>query len=394
MSQATPLPLLKTPLYDLHLQLGAKMVPFAGYSMPVQYPSGLMTEHFHTRNSASLFDVSHMGQISLKGPKAAQALETLIPMDVLGLSLHQQRYGLLTLENGGILDDLMMVNRDYANQGDLFLIVNGACKATDLAHIQKHIGHLCEIEYLPEQALLALQGPLAASALARLCNAPAELVFMTGGYYTIDGFECYITRSGYSGEDGFEISVHQSHAENLALLLLSFEEVKAAGLGARNSLRLEAGLCLYGNDLNTNNNPVEANLTWALQKVRREGGLRAGGYIGDKAIDQAFKNLQTQSNTLPAAISEQVRKRVGLIALERIPVREPATLLSEAGEVLAQVDSGLLSPVLNQAIAMAYLPLAFSSVGTIVYAQVRDKKVAMQVCATPFVPHRYHRALA
>lgn len=391
MSSAAPLSLLKTPLYDLHLSLGAKMVPFAGYSMPVQYPSGLMAEHFQTRNSASLFDVSHMGQISLKGPEAAKALETLIPMDVLGLGLHQQRYGLLTLEDGGILDDLMMVNRGYNKEGDLFLIVNGACKQADLAHIQKHIGHLCEVEYWPQQALLALQGPLAASALARLCKAPEELVFMQGGFYNIKGFECYITRSGYSGEDGFEISVHENNASELASLLLAQPEVKPAGLGARNSLRLEAGLCLYGNDLSPSTNPVEANLTWALQKVRRQGGEREGSYIGAQAISQAFVQLEQQNKSPVATIADQMRKRVGLIALDRIPVRESSNIVSESDEALGQVTSGLLSPVLNQAIAMAYLPLSYCAIGTIVYAQVRDKKVAMKVVATPFVPHRYHR---
>lgn len=390
MSLAPSLVLLQTPLHKLHLDLGAKMVPFAGYSMPVQYPGGLMSEHFHTRKSASLFDVSHMGQISLKGPNAAQALELLMPMDILGLAVNQQRYGLLTLENGGILDDLMVVNRNYIEQGDLFLVVNGACKAQDLAHIQQHIGHLCDIQYLNQHALLALQGPLAAQALSRLCSAPSDLVFMTGGYYSIDGFDCYITRSGYCGEDGFEISVHESHAENLALLLLLQPEVQMAGLGARNSLRLEAGLCLYGNDLDSNTNPVEANLCWALQKVRRQGGARAGGFIGEKAINQAFEALQNPNQQAQASIAQ----RVGLIALERIPVREPAPLMSEQGETIGVVSSGLLSPVLDKAIAMAYLPIEFCKIGSIVYAQVRDKKVAMQVCATPFVPHRYHRGLS
>ncbi|MGQ9724967.1 MAG: glycine cleavage system aminomethyltransferase GcvT, partial [Tepidimonas sp.] len=272
--------LLQTPLHDLHLSLGARMVPFAGYHMPLQYPDGLIREHQHTRQAAGLFDVSHMGQLRLIGPDAAAALETLIPMDVLGLGAHRQRYGLLLADDGGILDDLMFVNRDVTDGGDLFLVVNGACKHADIAHIQARIGQRCRVEPLPQQALLALQGPQAATALARLLPGVETLVFMTGRAMRWQGVPLYVTRSGYTGEDGFEISLPGEAATAFAQALLAQPEVKPIGLGARNSLRLEAGLCLYGNDIDTSTTPVEAALTWAIQKVRRTGGARAGGFPG------------------------------------------------------------------------------------------------------------------
>ena len=381
-------PLLRTPLYELHLELGAKMVPFAGYEMPVQYPMGLMQEHQHTRKAAGLFDVSHMGQISLQGAQAAHALERLIPADIVGLGQGRQRYGLLTNPEGGLLDDLMVLNRG----SDLLVVVNGACKQVDLAHIEAQIGSLCTVRYLPDQALLALQGPLAATALSRLCDAPQQLVFMQGGSFVLGGLECTITRSGYTGEDGFEISVPAHGAQALARLLLAQAEVAPIGLGARNSLRLEAGLCLYGNDLNGRTNPVHANLRWALPKVRRAGGERAGGYPGAAALDAAFAQLEAA--TQGAAVVSPFLQRVGLLGQERIPVREPATLHDAQGQTLGQVCSGLLSPVLNMPIAMAYLPLHICTPGTTVWAKVRDKQVPMQVVAMPFVPNRYVRSLA
>ena len=366
-----------TPLNALHLELGARMVPFAGYSMPVQYPAGLMTEHRHTRTAAGLFDVSHMGQLRLTGADAAAAFETLIPVDVIGLAVGKQRYGLLLNDEGGILDDLMFFKE---SDDSLFVIVNGACKAADIAHITARIGQRCTVQPLPDRALLALQGPQAANVMARLAPGIEQLVFMTGGNYSIAGTDCFVTRSGYTGEDGFEISVPAAQAEALARALLAQPEVAPIGLGARNSLRLEAGLCLYGNDLDTSTTPSEAGLNWAIQKVRRTGGARAGGFPGaDKVL------AQIDDPTL------LTRKRVGLIATERVPVREPAVLENMDGQQVGQVSSGLLSPTLNQPIAMAYVSPDYAAPGTQLFAMVRGKPVPMQVSAMPFIPARYFR---
>jgi aminomethyltransferase len=343
--------LLNTPLHALHAELGARMVPFAGYNMPVQYPAGLIAEHLHTRNAAGLFDVSHMGQLRLVGPDAAAALESLIPMDVMGLAVGKQRYGLLLNDAGGIIDDLMFVNRDVAHGGDLFLIVNGACKVGDITHIQQKIGLRCEVIPMPEMALLALQGPQAVSALARLAPGVTSLVFMSGGAFQVANCDCFITRSGYTGEDGFEISVPAAQAESLARALLDQPEIKPVGLGARNSLRLEAGLCLYGNDLDSSTTPVEANLNWAIQKIRRIGGERAGGFPG---ADTVLAQL-----TDPTLLT---RKRVGLVALERVPVREHTELQTPSGEHAGEVTSGLLGPSINQPIAMAYVAPAHAAI--------------------------------
>ena len=383
-SSATPEILLKTPLHDLHVELGARMVPFAGYSMPVQYPAGLMAEHHHARNAAGLFDVSHMGQLRLVGADAAAALESLIPVDVVDLPAGKQRYGLLLNDEGGIIDDLMFFNRnmhDSANGGDLFVIVNGACKAGDIAHIQQKIGSRCEVIPMPEMALMALQGPQAVTALQRLAPGVEQLVFMTGGRFTVAGCDCFLTRSGYTGEDGFEISVHASEAEALARALLAQPEVKPVGLGARNSLRLEAGLCLYGNDIDTTTTPVEASLNWAIQKVRRSGGARAGGFPGAEKILAQLAN--------PAATVG--KKRVGLVALERVPVRDHTALQSTDGAPIGEVTSGLLGPTINQPVAMGYVSPAFAALGTRVNAMVRGKAVPMEVSAMPFVPNRYYR---
>jgi aminomethyltransferase len=372
--------LLKTPLYDLHLELGARMVPFAGYAMPVQYPAGLMAEHHHTRSAAGLFDVSHMGQLRLVGADAAAALETLIPVDVIDLPAGKQRYGLLLNEDGGIIDDLMFFNRDYLNGGDIFIIVNGACKVGDIAHIQQKIGARCEVIPMPDTALLALQGPQAVNALSRLAPGVEKLVFMTGGRFTVAGCDCFLTRSGYTGEDGFEISVPAAQADALARALLAQPEVKPVGLGARNSLRLEAGLCLYGNDIDTTTTPVEASLNWAMQKVRRTGGARAGGFPG------AGKVLAQLAD--PALLT---RKRVGLVALERIPVRDHTPLQSVDGSPIGEVTSGLLGPSIDKPVAMGYVKPEFSAIGTRVNAIVRGKPVPMEVSAMPFVPNRYFR---
>ena len=373
-------PLLKTPLNDLHVSLGARMVPFAGYSMPVQYPAGLMAEHHHTRAAAGLFDVSHMGQLRLVGPDAAAAFESLMPVDVIDLPVGKQRYGLLLNDEGGIIDDLMFFNRG----ADIFVIVNGACKVGDIAHIQQKIGHRCQVIPLPERALLALQGPQAVTALSRLAPGVEKLVFMTGGSFDVAGADCFITRSGYTGEDGFEISVPNEQAEGLARALLDQPEVKPIGLGARNSLRLEAGLCLYGNDIDTTTTPVEANLIWAMQKVRRAGGGRAGGFPG------AIKIL-AQLQDVTGATGLMDRKRVGLLALERIPVRDHTPLQSVAGEAIGEVTSGLLGPSTDKPVAMGYVKPAFATLGTRINAIVRGKPVPMEVVAMPFVPTRYYR---
>jgi aminomethyltransferase len=375
-------PLLHTPLYDLHVALGARMVPFAGYAMPVQYPSGLVAEHHHTRNHAGLFDVSHMGQLRLVGIDAAAAFETLMPVDVIDLPVGKQRYGLLTNEAGGIIDDLMFFK---VADDEIFVIVNGACKAGDIAHIQQHIGSRCQVITMPTHGLLALQGPQAVAVISRFAPGIEKLVFMTGGRFTIAGADCFVTRSGYTGEDGFEISVSAEQTEMLAKALLAEPEVKPIGLGARNSLRLEAGLCLYGQDIDATTNPVEAGLGWAMQKVRRAEGARAGGYIG------AINVIAAQANNTPATSISGTKKRVGLIAIDRVPVREHTELQDTSGKRIGEVTSGLLAPTIDKPIAMGYVSAEFAAVGTRINAMVRGKVVAMEVAAMPFVPNRYFR---
>jgi aminomethyltransferase len=368
-TETTATELLKTPLYDLHVALGARMVPFAGYSMPVQFPSGLVAEHHHTRNHAGLFDVSHMGQLLLKGKDAAAAFETLMPVDVIDLPVGKQRYGLLTNEAGGIIDDLMFFK---VADDEIFVIVNGACKVGDIAHIQEHIGNRCQVITMTTHGLLALQ-------------------FMTGGRFSIAGADCFVTRSGYTGEDGFEISVAAEQTEMLAKALLAETEVKPIGLGARNSLRLEAGLCLYGQDIDATTNPVEAGLGWAMQKVRRAEGARAGGYVG------AINILAAQAINTPASAQNDpqngrsLKKRVGLVALDRVPVREHTELQDTSGKRIGEVTSGLLAPTIDKPIAMGYVNAEFAVVGTRINAMVRGKVVAMEVAAMPFVPNRYFR---
>jgi len=367
-------PLKTTPLHALHLELGAKMTPFAGYEMPVSYPVGILSEHRQCRESAALFDVSHMGQLRLIGPDAAKALETLVPVDVIDLAPGKQRYAYFTNSNGGLLDDLMITRRE----NDLLLIVNAACKDADTKHLVTHIGHRCTVQPLPDRALLALQGPRAHIALSRLNPDVAKLTFMTGASCTLAGAECFVTRSGYTGEDGFEISVPAEHAETLARALLALPEVKPAGLGARDTLRLEAGLCLYGHDIDATTTPVEAGLTWAIQKVRRSGGARHGGYPGAAVVDaQLAKGPPT--------------KRVGLVGLERVPVREGAIIFDAHNHKLGHVTSGTLAPTVNHPIAMAYLAANHALASHEVYADVRGKKQPMRVATMPFTPHRYFR---
>jgi len=366
--------LLRTPLYNLHVELGAKMVPFAGYSMPVQYPMGVLKEHNHTRAQAGLFDVSHMGQVRLSGPNAAAALETLVPVDIVDLGLNCQRYAMFTNEQGGILDDLMV-----SNGGDhLFVVVNAACKQQDLAHMRQHLAGKCTVEELSDRALLALQGPAAVTVLARLAPHCAGMIFMDSAKALLAGVECFVSRSGYTGEDGYEISVPATHAEELARLLLAQPEVAAIGLGARDSLRLEAGLCLYGHDMDTTTSPVEASLAWALSKARRADGARPGGYMGAEVVlRQLAEGVE--------------KKRVGLLVKDRMPVREGAELVDAAGEVIGKVTSGGFGPTMNAPVAMGYVEIAHAKIGTALHAIVRGKPVAVEVAKTPFVPQRYFR---
>jgi len=366
--------LARTALYDLHLELGAKMVPFAGYNMPVQYPSGVLKEHAHTRTQAGLFDVSHMGQVRLMGPGAAAALESLVPVDVIDLGVHCQRYAVFTNEHGGVLDDLMV-----ANSGDhLFLVVNAACKEQDIAHLRKHLANRCDIVELTDRSLLALQGPAAAAVMARLAPQTAHMVFMQTGSVMLAGVECMISRSGYTGEDGFEISVPNEQTEALARILLAQPEVAPIGLGARDSLRLEAGLCLYGHDMDGNTTPVEASLAWALSKVRRADGARAGGYPGADIIARQL-------------VEGVARKRVGLLVKDRMPVRENAELVDATGQPIGKVTSGGFGPTLGAPIAMGYVDIAYTKLGTALSAVVRGKPVPVEVVKTPFVPQRYFR---
>jgi len=371
--------LLQTPLHALHRELGARMVPFAGYDMPVQYPTGVLKEHLHTRSAAGLFDVSHMGQVKLVGAAAAAALERLVPVDLLGLSPGQQRYAMFTNEAGGILDDIM-VTRHPVEADTLFVVVNAGCKEADIAHLHAHLAGRCAVVRLDARALLALQGPGAAAVLATLAPA-ADLkswTFMTARRLEIAGIACFVSRSGYTGEDGFEISVPADQADALARALLAAPGVLPIGLGARDSLRLEAGLCLYGHDIDTTTTPVEASLGWALSKARRADGARPGGYPGADVILE-----QLHGGTL--------RKRVGLTGVERTPVREGTPLTDANGQAIGTVTSGGVGPSAGMPVAMGYIDSAHAAVGTQVLAQVRGRGVPMTVARTPFVPQRYYR---
>jgi aminomethyltransferase len=373
-SDAADSALEHTPLHALHLELGAKMAPFAGYTMPINYPLGILQEHLHTRAKAGLFDVSHMGQVALRGADAAAALESLVPVDVVGLGPGRQRYAMFTAGDGGILDDFMV-----ANAGDhLFLVVNAACKKQDLAHLQAGVGERCRVEPLDGRGLLALQGPAAARVLGRLAPQAEALVFMSAADIDIDGAPCFVTRSGYTGEDGFEISVPGDRAEALARRMLDDEDVEMVGLGARDSLRLEAGLCLYGHDIDTSTSPVEAGLGWALSKARRAGGARPGGYPGDAVI---MGQLAQGTD----------RRLVGLRPEGRAPVRDGAEIVDHAGATIGAVTSGGFGPTVGGPIAMGYVPTGFAKPGTVVSAMVRGKALPVRVATMPFVEHRYHR---
>jgi len=367
------------PLDGLHRELGAKMVPFAGYEMPVQYAAGVMQEHLHTRSAAGLFDVSHMGQVILRGADyaaAALALETLVPVNIAGLGLNRQRYGVFTNDQGGILDDLMLANR-----GDhLFVVVNAACKDADIAHLRVNLPAEITIEVIEDRALLALQGPASEAALARLNPAVADMKFMDVATVDLCGAQCWVSRSGYTGEDGYEISVPAPQAEELARMLLADDSVMPIGLGARDSLRLEGGLCLYGHDIDTGTTPVEAGLTWAIQKIRRTGGARAGGFPGaDRILTELDKGA--------------LRSRVGLRPEGRAPMREGVQLFADAdgGDPVGHVTSGGFGPSVGGPVAMGYVPADLSAPGTLLYGEVRGKRLPVQVAALPFIPANFKR---
>lgn len=365
----------QTPLYQWHLDQGAKMVPFAGYQMPVQYKTGVIREHQHTRCKAGLFDVSHMGQIQVLGDEAEAVLETVFPADLQKLAMHRQTYSLLLNDEGGVVDDLMICKRDV----DFILVVNAGCKDKDFAELQKRIGDKVQLVMLDDRALLALQGPLAAGVLADLGANVDHLHFMDGDWLEIHGIECWATRSGYTGEDGFELSVASDKVEKLAQLLVEHDDVLPAGLGARDSLRLEAGLCLYGHELDEHTTPIEAGIGWAIARARRSDGERAGGFTG---AERVLEQMQDKS--------QLDKQRIALVAQGRAPVRDGAALFDTDDASVGSVCSGSFSPTLNKPIAMAYVDRLFQP-GDTLYADVRGKKLPMDVVKTPFVPHRYRR---
>jgi aminomethyltransferase len=372
--------LLKTPLHAVHLSLGAKMVAFAGYDMPVHYPAGVLKEHLQTRSAAGLFDVSHMGQVIVRAMSgayedAARALEKLVPVDIVGLRRGRQRYGFFTDDDGGILDDLMIANR-----GDhLLVVVNAACKHADLLHMKAKLTG-CEITLIEDRALLALQGPRAEAVLAALWTDATTMKFMDVCDALIEDAACIVSRSGYSGEDGFEISAPADKAEQIARALLEHPDCQPIGLGARDSLRLEAGLCLYGNDIDTTTSPIEASLEWAIQKARKAGGERAGGFPGaDRILDELANGTS--------------RRRVGLKPEGRAPVRSHTKLFADAEGTteLGEVTSGTFGPTTEGPIAIGYLPTAYTTPGTQVFAGVRGKYLAITVATLPFVTPTYKR---
>lgn len=366
--------LQKTALHRLHVELGAKMVPFAGYDMPVQYPLGVKKEHLHTRAAAGLFDVSHMGQVRLSGEGVVEALSALLPQDVAGLAESRQRYTLMLGEQGGILDDLMLANRGE----DYLAVVNAACKQDDLAWMRRHLPASVTCELLPEQSLLALQGPQARTVLSRFSDDISEMVFMDTAFVTIADMPCWVSCSGYTGEDGFEISVADQHAETLARLLLDQDDVEAIGLGARDSLRLESGLCLYGHDMDGQTTPVEANLMWAIPKSRRPDGEKAGGYIGADALQAALASGPT-------------RRRVLLDIDGRVPVREGANIVDGQNGVIGSVCSGGFGPSVSSPIAMAYINARALDGSVSLYADVRGKLIPVTVRKAPYITQRYVR---
>ncbi|PYF84905.1 aminomethyltransferase [Marinomonas alcarazii] len=363
----------RTALCDLHVASGARMVEFAGYEMPVQYPLGVMKEHLWTRENAGLFDVSHMGQVILRGENVKAALEAILPVDVLGLAEGTQRYGMFTTDKGGITDDLM-----FANWGDeIFMVVNAGCKEQDFAYLQSTLVG-CEVEIVNDRSLLAIQGPKAREVFARMVPDAATVTFMQSEKMSWQGVELWVSCSGYTGEDGYEVSVPNEHAEDFVNALLAFEEVEWIGLGARDSLRLEAGLCLYGHDIDTTTTPVEASLNWAIQKVRRLEGDRAGGFPGADIILAQFAD-------------KPARKRVGFLVDGRAPVREGVEIVNASGEVKGVVTSGGFSPTLAKPIVMAYVAAQSLDSSEALFANVRGKSIPLTQTSMPFVPSRYYR---
>ncbi len=362
-----------TPLHSLHLELGAKLVTFAGYEMPLQYSTGIIAEHLHTRTRAGLFDISHMGQIKLTGKNAAFGLETIVPTDVVGLQSLRQCYTVFTNQDGGILDDLIVMNLE----GEYQLIVNAACKQADYKHLKDSISDYCNIEMLADQALLALQGPRAREVLTRVAPAIGELHFMNVMQADVAGLPCLVSCSGYTGEDGFEISIHSEQVEDLARLLLEQTDVLPIGLGARDSLRLETGLCLYGHELTTETTPIEAGLTWVISKSRRPEGERAGGYLGaDRIVEQLARGTD--------------RLRVGIVPEGKAPVREGTKLIDDKGQLVGAVTSGSYSPTMRRPIAMGYIASSLAVPGMRIYARVRDRLMPLTIVKLPFVsPHFY-----
>lgn len=362
--------LLKTPLHALHLELGAKMVPFAGYDMPVQYAKGVLAEHLHTRTACGLFDVSHMGQVAIEGEGRVAAIESLIPGDVAALQPGQQRYSMFTNEQGGILDDLMI-----ANAGDyLFMVVNAACKEADIAHMRAHLVGKAGLRVLADRALLALQGPAAERVLARLAPEAAKMAFMSWRPLDIASIACFVSRSGYTGEDGYEISVPEAAAERLARALLAEPEVEPIGLGARDSLRLEAGLCLYGSDIDTTTTPIEAGLAWTISKRRRV----EGGYPGAAIV----------AGQLAEGVA---RKRVGIKPLEKAPARAHTPVMDGQGRVIGEITSGGYGPSVAGPVAMGFVEAAHAKAGTEIFLNVRGTKRPALVAPMPFTPHRYRK---
>ncbi|MCA8881087.1 MAG: glycine cleavage system aminomethyltransferase GcvT [Rhodobacteraceae bacterium] len=373
--------LMHTPLFGLHGELGAKMTAFAGYDMPVQYPMGVLKEHLHCRAAAGLFDVSHMGQVivsPLKGDAhdAARALETLVPADILGLAEGRQRYGLFTNDTGGILDDLMIANR-----GDhLFLVVNAACKAQDIAHLTDGLAGSCTVTPIEDRALVALQGPDAEAALCGIAPIAADMAFMDVAVTDSAFGTLWISRSGYTGEDGFEISVPNSHAVEFARALLAHASVVPIGLGARDSLRLEAGLCLYGADLDTATSPIEADLAWSIQKARRTGGARAGGFPGAERILHELSH-------------GTARRRIGLRPEGRAPMRAGTALFADetGGAEIGRVTSGAWGPSVEAPVSMAYVASGHEAPGTTIWGDVRGRRMPAAVTPMPFRPATYKR---
>ena len=370
--------LQRTPLYELHVSLGAKMVPFAGYEMPVQYPLGILKEHLHTRDGAGLFDVSHMGQAVLIGPDhetTAAALEALIPADILNLKPGQQRYSQLLTDDGGIIDDLMVTrSTDAADDGSLMVVVNASRKEVDYAHIAARLPDDVRLEPMPERALLALQGPAAKDVMAKLSDVAAGLRFMGASSGKVGDFDCHISRSGYTGEDGFEISVATNRVEKLARLLLAQDGVQPIGLGARDSLRLEAGLCLYGHDIDETTSPVEAGLLWSIQKRRRiEGGFPGAARIQDEIVNGPR------------------RRRVGIQPEGRAPAREGTEIVALLGDPIGAITSGGFGPSVNGPVAMGYVAASYAEPGTPVNLMVRGKALPALITTMPFAPHRYSR---